>query len=88
MSFRPTVFSYNDTVLLIQPNPTHHMCWKMRPNPTQPMDGPNPCPSLMSPLNISPKADRLLACSVPASFHYVNAPAKKWEGKWRNFVQL
>jgi len=36
-----TVFSYNATVLLIQPNPTHHMCWKMRPNPahgwTQPM---------------------------------------------------
>ena len=32
MSF--TVFSYNATVLLIQPNPTHHMCWKMRPNPT------------------------------------------------------
>jgi len=27
-----TVFSYNATVLLIQPNPT--------------MDGPNPCPSL------------------------------------------
>jgi len=23
------------------------MCWNMRPNPTQPMDGPNPCPSLM-----------------------------------------
>ena len=23
MSFRPTVFSYNATVLLIQPNPTH-----------------------------------------------------------------
>jgi len=37
MSF--TVFSYNATVLLIQPNPT-------QPNPTQPMDGPNPCPSL------------------------------------------
>jgi len=32
MSF--TVFSYNATVLLIQPNPT------------EPMDGPNPCPSL------------------------------------------
>jgi len=32
MSF--TVFIYNATVLLI------------RPNPTQPMDGPNPCPSL------------------------------------------
>ena len=32
MSF--TVFSYNATVLLIQPNPTHQMCWKMRPNPT------------------------------------------------------
>ena len=32
MSF--TVFSYNATVLLIQPNPTHHMCWKMRSNPT------------------------------------------------------
>jgi len=32
MSF--TVFSYNATVLRIQPNPT------------QPMDGPNPCPSL------------------------------------------
>ena len=30
MSF--TVFSYNATVLLIQPN--HHMCWKMQPNPT------------------------------------------------------
>jgi len=29
-----------------QPNPTHHMCWKMRPNPTQPMDRPNPCLSL------------------------------------------
>ena len=37
------------TVLLIQPNPTHHMCWKMRPNPTQPMDGTNPCPSLRRP---------------------------------------
>jgi len=35
MSF--IVFSYNATVLLIQPNPT------------QPMDGPNPCPSLLSP---------------------------------------
>ena len=34
MSFGPTVFSYNATVLLVQPNPT------------QPMDGPNPCPSL------------------------------------------
>jgi len=22
------------------------MCWKMRPDPTQPMDEPNPCPSL------------------------------------------
>jgi len=44
MSF--TVFSYNATVLLIQPNPTHHMCWKMRPNQTQPMDGLNSCPSL------------------------------------------
>ena len=33
MSF--TVFIYNATVLLIQPNhPTRHMCWKMRPNPT------------------------------------------------------
>ena len=32
MSF--TVFSYNATVLLI------------KPNPTQPMDGPNPCPYL------------------------------------------
>jgi len=32
MSF--TVYSYDATVLLIQPNPT------------QPMDGPNPCPSL------------------------------------------
>jgi len=29
MSF--TVFSYNATILLIQPNPTHHMCWKMAP---------------------------------------------------------
>jgi len=28
----------------------------------------------VSPLNISPKADRLLACAVPANFHYVNAP--------------
>ena len=68
MSFRPTVFSYNDIVLLIQPNPT------------QPIDGPNPCPSLMSPLNISAKADRLLACSVPANFHYVNAPLKSGKG--------
>jgi len=33
-----TVFSYNATVLLIQPNPT------------QPMDGPNPCPSLGTPV--------------------------------------
>jgi len=32
MSF--TIFSYNATVLRIQPNPTNHMCWKMRPNPT------------------------------------------------------
>jgi len=39
MSF--TVFSYNATVLFIQPNPT-------QPNPTQPMDGPNPCPSLVA----------------------------------------
>ena len=23
------------------------MCWKMRPNSTQPIDGPNPCPSLV-----------------------------------------
>jgi len=30
----------------------------------------------MSPLNISPKADRLLAGSVPANFHYVTAPLK------------
>ena len=37
------------TVLVIQPNSTHHMCWKMRPNPTQRMDGPNPCPSLLYP---------------------------------------
>jgi len=36
------------TVLLIQPNPTRHMCRKMWLNPTQPMDGPNPCPSLVS----------------------------------------
>jgi len=34
-------FSFNPT------HSTHHMCWKMRPNPTQPMDGPNPCPSLV-----------------------------------------
>ena len=27
----------------------------------------------VSPLKISPKADRLLACAVPANFHYVNA---------------
>jgi len=39
-------FNEKVTVLLIQHNPTHHMCWKMRPNPTKPMDGPNPCPSL------------------------------------------
>jgi len=26
------------------------------------------------PSKISPKADRLLACAVPANFHYVNAP--------------
>jgi len=32
MSF--TVFSYNATVLLIKPNPTHHMCCEIRPNPT------------------------------------------------------
>ena len=31
----------------------------------------------MLPLNISPKADRLLACSVPANFHYVTAPPPK-----------
>jgi len=41
----------------------------------------------MLPLNISPKADRLLACSVPANFHYVTAPLKR-EEKWRNFMQL
>jgi len=41
----PQYFSFNPT----QRNPTHHMCWKMRPNPTQPVDGPNPCPSLYSP---------------------------------------
>ena len=28
----------------------YHMCWKTRPNPTKPMDGPNPCPSLPQPL--------------------------------------
>jgi len=28
----------------------------------------------ISPLKISPKADRLLACAIPANFHYVNAP--------------
>jgi len=37
---------------MIQPNPTHHMCWKMRPNPTQPMDGPNSCPSLSFPITL------------------------------------
>ena len=41
----------------------------------------------MLPLNISPKADRLLACSVPANFHYVTAPLKR-EEKCRNFMQL
>ena len=46
MSF--TVFSYNATVLFIQPKPTHHRYWKMRPNPTQPMDVPNPCLSHLS----------------------------------------
>jgi len=51
MSF--TVFSYNAAVLLIQSNPTQPItftcagkCDPTRPNPTQPMDGPNPCPSL------------------------------------------
>ena len=47
MSF--TVFSYNATVLLIQPNPlnpSHVLENATRPNPTQPMDGPNPCTSL------------------------------------------
>ena len=59
MSFRPTVFSYNATVLLIQPDLTHHMCWKMRPNPTQPMDGPTPCPSLV-PYNTLGESDVIL----------------------------
>jgi len=27
----------------------------------------------ISPLKISPEVDRLLACAVPANFHYVNA---------------
>jgi len=47
MSF--TVFSYNATVLLIQPNspnPLHVLENVTQPNPIQPMDGPNPCPSL------------------------------------------
>jgi len=47
MSF--TVFSYNATVLLIQPNPAHQMCWKMRPNPTQ----PNPTHGWTQPMSIS-----------------------------------
>ena len=38
MSF--TVFGYNARLLLIQPDPT------------QPMDGPNPCPSLSEPLSM------------------------------------
>jgi len=47
MSF--TVFSYNATVLLIQPNPpnpSYVLENATQLNPTQPMDGPNPCPSL------------------------------------------
>ena len=48
MSF--TVFSYNATVLLIQPNPT------------QPMDGPNPCPSLMYYEQVVRRRARLGAC--------------------------
>jgi len=47
MSF--TVFIYNATVLLIQPNPAHQMCWKMRPNPTQ----PNPTHGWTQPMSIS-----------------------------------
>jgi len=39
MSF--TVFSYNATVLLIQPITCAGKC-----DPTQPVVGPNPCPSL------------------------------------------
>ena len=53
MSF--TVFSYNATVLLIQlnstqPSPSHVLENATQPNPTQPMDGPNPCPSLTPPV--------------------------------------
>ena len=44
-----TVFSYNATVLLIQPNPNHHMCWKMRPNSIQ----LNPTHGWTQPMSIS-----------------------------------
>jgi len=56
MSF--TVFSYNATVLIIQPTQPN-TCAKnaTQPNPTQPMDGPNPCPSLVY---CSPIADVIL----------------------------
>jgi hypothetical protein len=36
-----------------QPNPTHHMCWKMRPNPTQ----PNPIPTHPNPSQPIPWMD-------------------------------
>ena len=41
MSFR--VFSYNATYFSFnsnQPSPTHHMCWKMRPNQPNPWMDP------------------------------------------------
>jgi len=37
------------TVLLIQPNTTQPITCGGKCDPTQPMDGPNPCPSLISP---------------------------------------
>ena len=76
MSF--TVFIYSATVLLIQPNPTHYMCWKMRPNPTQ----PNPC---MDPTHVhlcarvitgSRKFDSDLSHILHHDLHWLDVPRR------------
>ena len=48
-SFRPRVFSYNATVLLIQPNPTQFITYAGKCNPTK----PNPTHGWTQPMSIS-----------------------------------
>jgi len=73
MSF--TVFSCNTTLLLIQPNPT------------QPMDGPNPCPSLFQAVR-----DRNFALQIKVETRILALRPKlnvcSWDRDWdwdRNF---